>query len=135
MTVDSRGSKTATEVLNIMAERFTSGNAIPVERAHVSRSEWDPIVAELMSPSRSDEIERLQKLLKYKDAYIAGMIQGLKDADALEKRADGTTGAIAVEDGFEEVLHQTYPGEPIAGIYEAGMAIVRLGKDDEATGE
>lgn len=31
--------------------------------------------------------------------------------------------------------YQTYPGEPITGIYEAGVAIVRLGKDDEATGE
>lgn len=31
--------------------------------------------------------------------------------------------------------YRTYPGEPLAGIYEAGIAIVRLGKDDEATGE
>lgn len=27
--------------------------------------------------------------------------------------------------------YETYPGEPITGIYEAGVAIVRLGKDDE----
>jgi hypothetical protein len=31
--------------------------------------------------------------------------------------------------------YQTYPGEPITGIYEAGVGIVRLGKDDEAMGE
>ena len=27
--------------------------------------------------------------------------------------------------------YRTYPGEPVAGIYEAGVGIVRLGKDDE----
>jgi hypothetical protein len=30
---------------------------------------------------------------------------------------------------------RTYPDYPVAGIYEAGLGIVRLGTDDEATGE
>jgi hypothetical protein len=31
--------------------------------------------------------------------------------------------------------YRTYPDYPVAGIYEAGIGIVHLGKDDEATGE
>jgi hypothetical protein len=36
-------------------------------------------------------------------------------------------------DFAEQVERQEMP--PVAGIYEAGIGIVRLGKDDEATGE
>jgi hypothetical protein len=43
-------SKTVTEVLNVMSERFTSGNSIPVERAFIKRTEWDAVIAELMQP-------------------------------------------------------------------------------------
>lgn len=39
-----------TKVLNVMAERFTSGNAVPVERAMITRAEWDAVTAELLSP-------------------------------------------------------------------------------------
>ena len=30
----------AEKVIDVMSERFTSGNSIPVERAHVNRDEW-----------------------------------------------------------------------------------------------
>jgi hypothetical protein len=36
-----------TQILHAMEERFTSGNSVPVERAHIRRDEWYALVAEL----------------------------------------------------------------------------------------
>lgn len=38
----------ASEVILRMQERFTSGNRIPVERAHITRAEWNAIVGDIL---------------------------------------------------------------------------------------
>lgn len=40
-------------IVKDMAERFTSGNSVTVERVHIKRDEWDAIVAELLTGDSS----------------------------------------------------------------------------------
>lgn len=49
------------------------------------------------------------------DCDLCGAVQGRLEGSAVKANGE----------------YQTYPGEPITGIYEAGLSIVRLGKDDE----
>lgn len=52
--------KTIQQILEDMKLRFTSGNEIPVERAHIRADEW-PIVLKYINAALAEESKRKPK--------------------------------------------------------------------------
>jgi hypothetical protein len=50
---------TAAEVIDVMCARFTSGNSVPVERAHIKREDWQALMQLIAEHYKPDDDGRL----------------------------------------------------------------------------
>lgn len=74
---------TASEVIDTMCARFTSGNSIPVERAHIKREEWEALM-KVIAVTQPDVLDVLKALRRNHSM----MYPHHEDLCALCKQAD-----------------------------------------------
>jgi len=78
-----RADTKARAVINLMEDRFTSGNSIPVERAFIKRDEWDAIVSEISRLDTGlfkawDDLNELRQDAHEAETRVFNLIDGHK---------------------------------------------------------
>lgn len=109
---DINRQPTARSVLALMESRFTSLNPIPVERASISRNEWDSIVREISRLDTAlfrawDDLNELRHDAHEAEARVFDVIEGKKACGKINvvSTAESPAGIPAAETVTSGELH------------------------------
>ncbi len=84
---------TAADVIDVMCARYTSGNSIPVERAYITRKEWQALMATVADDRSAPDLLEALKALRSDHSRIDPHHEDLcplcKQADAAIRKATG----------------------------------------------
>lgn len=99
-------TKTVTEVMNLMSDRFTSANNVPIERTWIRREEWDLVVSELMSPAAEPDAGRCPTCSRYLETKcpVCGPVESSAEPKARTPTVDFMNGYVSARTDRSHLL-------------------------------